>query len=221
MNTIRRNINPVERKKLEKGILNIEESLGTRINGLVVFILTGITIASAVHIYYFDKSHWSLISKLSVCVAPIGIWVLIEQYFKQKKIWREELKSLFEIRTQSHISVFPIDLNRIAKLKGDEDDLYLIETKDKKCVYLWDDEYLLLEDKDFPSEQMEVYVDDTFKYVLNKKVKCFGSKVLPILVEAKKQEPFYEKMGFPEDLQIETRTFDSIIEAINLASPIK
>ena len=117
MTTIKRNIDSVEKEKLNTRISEITKSLNIRINWITISILIGITIASAFHIYYFDYSNWSLISKFSVCLAPIGIWVIIEQYFKQKKNGNKELKSLTEIRNEGQISVVSIELNRIAKLE--------------------------------------------------------------------------------------------------------
>ena len=216
MNTIKRNIDIKEKEKLNTRISEIKESLNIRFNWIVVFVLIGITIASMVHIIYFDKSNWSLISKFSVCVAPIGIWVVIERYFKQKKNGNKELKSLTDIQNEGQISVVTFELNRIAKLEEyeDEGDLYLIETKDKKCTYLWDAEYLLINDKEFPSDQFEVYVDDTFKFGIDKKVKCLGNKLTPTIINGENKWAFFGKVGFPGDLQIEEKPFDQIIEEI-------
>lgn len=149
-------------------------------------------------------------------MAPIGIWVVIEQYMKQKKNGNKQLQSLTKIKNGNQISVVPIELNRIVKLEEyeDEGDLYLIETKDKKCIYLWDAEYLLIDDKEFPSEQIEVYVDDTFKFGINKKVKCLGNKLIPTIVKGKDKWSFYGKVSFPRDLQIEEKPFDKIIEEL-------
>ena len=97
MNTIKRNINSIEKEKLNARISEIRESLNIRLNLAVIIVLIGITVLSAVHIYYFDKSNWSLISKFSVCAAPIGIWVVIEHYFKQKKNGNKELMSLMSM----------------------------------------------------------------------------------------------------------------------------
>ena len=216
MTTIKRNIDSVEKEKLNTRISEITKSLNIRLNWITISILIGITIASAFHIYYFDYSNWSLTSKFSVCLAPIGIWVVIEQYFKQKKNGNKELKSLTEIRNEGQISVVSIELKRIAKLEEyeDEGDLYLIETKDKKCIYLWDAEYLLIDDKEFPSTQIEVYVDDTFKFGIDKKVKCSGNKLTPSIVNGKDKWSFFGKVGFPGELQVEEKPFDKIIEEI-------
>lgn len=216
MNTITRNIDSIEREFLDKRISEIKESLNIRLSWTAIFILVGITAASAIHIYYFEKSNWSLISKLFVCVAPIGVWVVVEQYLKQKKNGSKELQSLTEIQNKNQISVVPLELNRIAKLEEyeDEGDLYLIETKDKKCVYLWDAEYLLIDDKEFPSDQVEVYVDDTFKFGIDKKVKCSGNKLTPTIVNRENKWSFFEMVGFPGDLQVEEKSFDEIIEEI-------
>ena len=216
MNTIKRNINSVEKEKLRRRISEIKDSLNIRLSWTAIFILMGITVASAIHIYYFDKSNWSLISKFSVCMAPIGIWVVVEQYFKQKRNGNKELLSLSKIQNENQISVVPIELDRIAKLEEHEDegDLYLIETKDKKCLYLWDVEYLLIDDDEFPSEQVEVYVDDTFKFGINRKVKCSGNKLTPTVINGETKWSFYGKVGFPGDLQVEEKPFDRIIEEI-------
>lgn len=216
MNTIKRNINSIEKDKLNARISEIRESLNIRLNWTAIIVLIGITVLSAVHIYYFDKSNWSLISKFSVCAAPIGIWVVIEHYFKQKKNGNKELRSLTEIQNDGKVSVVPLELNRVAKLEEyeDEGDLYLIETKDKECIYLWDAEYLLVDDKEFPSEQVEVYIDDIFKFGIDKKVRCSGNKLTPIIVSGENKWSFYGKVGFPGDLHAEEKSFDKIIEEI-------
>ncbi|NOU61989.1 hypothetical protein [Marinifilum caeruleilacunae] len=122
-----------------------------------------------------------------------------------------------EIQNKGQISVFPIDLNKIARLEEyeDEGDLYLIETKDKKCIYLWDNEYYLIDDKDFPSDKLEVYIENAFKYGIGKKVNCLGNKVTPIIVKGDYKWSYFGKLGFPDDLQIEDKQFDAIIEEIN------
>jgi hypothetical protein len=220
MNAINRNIDSIEREKLDKRISEIRESLNIRLNWTAIFILLGITAASAIHIYYFDKSNWSLISKISVCVAPIGIWVVVEQYFRQKKNENKELQSLTEIRNENQILVISVELDRIAKFEEyeDEGDLYLVETKDKESIYLWDAEYLLFDDNEFPSEQVEVYVDDTFKFGIDKKVKCSGNKLTPIIVSGESKWTFFKRVGFPGDLQTEEKPFDKIIEEIKQLS---
>jgi hypothetical protein len=142
--------------------------------------------------------------------------VLVEQYFKRKKNGNRELESLVEIEVSGQVSVFPIDLNKIAKLEEyeDEGDLYLIETKDKKCIYLWDNEFYLADDKNFPSDRMEVYVEDAFKYGIGRKVKCIGNKMAPIIIKGDYKWSYFGKVGLPEDLQVEDKPFDAIIEEI-------
>lgn len=216
MNTFKRNIDIIEKERLNVRVSEVRKSLDSSLNWVVIFILTGIIIASAIHIYYFDKSNWSLISKFSICAAPIGIWSVIEQYFEQKKNGNKQLKNLTEIQNENQITVVSIELNRIAKLEEyeDEGDLYLIETKDKKCIYLWDVEYMLVDDKEFPSDQIEMYVDDTFIVGIDKKVKCSGNKLTPIIINAESKLSFFEKVGFPENLQLEEKSFDKIMEEI-------
>ncbi|WP_171597250.1 hypothetical protein [Marinifilum caeruleilacunae] len=87
---MRRKINLKESEQLNNRISEIKNSLGIKLNWFLIIVLIGITIASAFHIYFFDKSNWSLISKFLVCAAPIGLWVLVEQYFKRKKSGNKE-----------------------------------------------------------------------------------------------------------------------------------
>lgn len=221
MKTIKRNINQNEKAKLDTRVLEIQTRLGVGLNFKVVLFLFGISIASGFHIFYYDDSNWSLLSKLLIVTTPIGIWVVIQEYFKQKKNSNKELNSLVELQESGQISVMSININRIAKLQEHEDegDLYLIENKENKCIYLWGAAFLPMGDKEFPSEQIEVYVDELVMSAINKRVNSNGKKLNPILVSTECKWAHYSKVGFPEELQLLGQTFDDILLEIEMSCP--
>ena len=175
-----------------------------------------ITILSGIHIFYFDDSDWSLISKCLVCFAPIGIWVEIEFYFKHLKIENTEYTCLTSTLEKEEIEIVAINVQRIIKLEEykDEADLYLIEQKDNSCVYLWDAEYLIQNSSDFPSEFIEIYQDIAVKFALDKKVTCYGNKLKMGTISGKCKWMYFGKHGFPGDLGKEDKNFEEVLDEL-------
>ena len=217
MKNIKRPLDETEKTALGQRIAALRSSLKVRLNWKAVLILAAIGLASGMHIRYYDASNWSIISKFLMCIVPVGFWIVIEDYFKQKKNGSVELLALAKISKSGQISVLPLRINRIAKLEehGDEGDLYLIENESGKCLWLWDAEYLLVEEASFPAEQTEVYPDETFRNSMGKKVKCSGEKLTPVVVDGAKKWAYFGKVGFPGDLQWEKKGFDEVIRAIS------
>lgn len=217
MKNIKRLLNNTEKAALDQRMAALRSSLQIRLNWKALLILIAIGLASGVHIRYYDASNWSIISKFLICIVPVGFWIVIEDYFKQKKNGSAELFALAKISKSGQISVLPLRINRIAKLEEHEDegDLYLIENESGKCLWLWDAECLLVEDASFPGAQIEIYLDEPFRNVMGKKVKCSGEKRTPVVVDGSKKWAYFGKVGFPGDLQLEKMGFDEVIRAIS------
>jgi len=62
----KRQLNDSESKKLSKKIKELEKINYLKINWIVISTLVLLTCLFAVHIYFYDKSNWSLISKFLV-----------------------------------------------------------------------------------------------------------------------------------------------------------
>ena len=88
MNTISRKLTPIEQKKLKASIQEYAINAERNLNWKAILIMLIVGILSGVHIYFYDKSDWSLITKFLVVLMPIGIWVLVENHFKDGKWMR-------------------------------------------------------------------------------------------------------------------------------------
>lgn len=204
-----------ESSNLSESIRQLEKN-APKINWTAILVFSLLTILSAIHIYYYDKSNWSLISKCMVCFCPIIIWIIIENKYKGRTKTLNELK---EIENRKIINVVEINARRVIEFSEGEDEgtLYLIEQEDGQCVYLWDYEYLISEDKSFPCDRFDVYTDNEFKYAIKEKVKCMGERIEPIKISGKDKWDYFDAKGFPNDLEIEKKAFDEVMNEISFA----
>lgn len=216
MTTAIRPLNSSESSRLSETIRHLEKATNTKLNWTAILILLMLTVFFAVHIYYYDKSNWSLISKFLVCVCPILIWILIENKFKGRKKRTEGLNELKEIEIRKTINIIEVNASRIIEFteKEDEGTLYLIEQTDDQCVYLWDEQYLISENKPFPCSKFDIYVDNNFKYAIEDKINCEGQMIEPIKISGKDKWTYFKERGFPGDLEIEKLKFDEVLREI-------
>ena len=212
MTTQNRQLNIKEKETLEEEIRSLSNEFNKSLNWTFIVTLAVITILCAFHIYHYDKSNWSLISKTLVCVCPIGIWVIVENKFKGRRKTMAYINELKSINATSTIQVLSIDIKRVIKFqeKDDEGTLYLIETGNSDCIYLWDNQWLISEDLNFPKEHLEVYMNDNFINAMSSKVNCYGRQIEPITISGKQKWSYFED-SFPADLQKESKTFDEIV----------
>ena len=217
MNTISRKLTPIEQKKLKARIKEYATNAERNLNWKAILIMLIVGILSGIHIYFYDKSNWSLITKFLVVLMPIGIWVLVENYFKDGKWMRIHYRNLKDIEAKTTTEVYEIDIKRIALMPEyeDEGNLYLIENSENQCLYLGDYEYLIGAEKDFPSSKIEVYADDTMKLVMDRKIRCFGEKLEMEKIDAEKKWIYFGKVGFDDDLKIIPKSFEEILKEIN------
>jgi hypothetical protein len=216
MRTVNRQLNDIEISRLSESIARLEKTVNQKLNWTAIFILLLLTALFSIHIYYFDKSNWSLISKFLVCVCPIIIWVIIENRYKGRKKRTKDLDELKDIERRKTIKVIEINAGRIIEFseKDDEGTLYLIERTDGQRIYLWDEQYLISEDQPFPCERFDIYADNNFKYAIEEKVNCIGGSVETIKVSGKDKWTYFKQRGFPDDLEIEKKTLDEVISEI-------
>ncbi len=216
MKTEKRQLDSNEISQLSESIQRLEKEANPKFNWTAIFILALLTAVFAIHIYYYDKSNWSLISKFLVCVCPIIIWVIVENKLKGRKKKIEVLIELKEIEKRKVINVIEINANRIIEFleQDDEGILYLIEKTDGQCIYLWDEQYLITEDNPFPCNKFDIYIDSNFKYAIEEKVNCKGEYIESIKVSGNNKWRYFKDRGFPEDLEIESKTLEEVIEEI-------
>ena len=100
MNTISRKLTPIEQKKLKASIQEYAINAERNLNWKAILIMLIVGILSGVHIYFYDKSDWSLITKFLVVLMPIGIWVLVENHFKDGKWMRIHYRNLKDIEAK-------------------------------------------------------------------------------------------------------------------------
>lgn len=219
----KRQINVAERKLLIAEIKRLEKDLGRKLNWKMIIILIIVTFLSAIHIYYYDDSNWSLLSKLLVGICPVGIWIVIENKYKGKKKEVSRLNELKEINNRNAIEVIRIIADRIIQFEQQDDEgvLFLIETRDER-IYLDDEQWLIPHPRKFPCTGFDIYLDKNFSYAIGRKVYCIGKKIDPIKIPAKIKWKLFEN-EYPADLTRESRTIDEIlseIKSIELSSLI-
>lgn len=211
----KRQINPAERRVLAGEINRLEKALKAKLNWKAIIVFALITVLSAIHIYYYDDSNWSLPSKFLVCFGPIGIWVTLEARYKGNKKENKTLNELKEINKRGLINIIPVSTNRVIEFeqKDDEGTLFLIETNKGERIYLSDDQWLIPHPRKFPCDKFDIYLDKEFAYAMCRKVYCAGEKLKPIKVPGELSWKYFESIerGWPEDLSKETKTFDEIL----------
>jgi hypothetical protein len=140
----KRQINAAERKVLMAEIKRREKDLRARLNWKAIILLTAITFLSAIHIYYYDSSNWSLISKFLVSTCPIVIWVVLEIRYKGKKTEKNILNDLIKINNWNSIDIIKVTTDSVIHFEQQDDEgvLFLIETK-KERIYLDDEQWLI------------------------------------------------------------------------------
>ena len=212
----KRQLNDSESKKLSKKIKELEKINYLKINWIVISTLVLLTCLFAVHIYFYDKSNWSLISKFLVCLCPIIIWIYIENKVKIKKQSSKSLNQLKEIQLKKSIEIIEVEANRIIEFleKEDEGILYLIETLDGESFYLWTEQYLIPENGNFPCNKFHIYFNNEFKYAIDEKIYCKSEKIDTIQISGDDKWSYFEKRGFPADLELEKQKFEDIIYAL-------
>lgn len=217
MKTENRQLDEIENSKLSERITQLEKAVNPKLNWKAILILLLLTALFAIHIYYYDKSNWSLISKFLVCVCPIIIWILVENKNNGKKKSMSRIEELKDIEIRKTIDIIKINATRIIEFieKDDEGTLYLIENTDGQCFYLWDEQYLISEDKPFPCNRFDIYLDNSFKYAIEEKINCKGERIESIKISGKDKWTYFKDKGFPKDLEIEKKKFDEIINEIN------
>lgn len=210
----KRQINAAERKVLMAEIERREKDLNTRLNWKAIIILTVITFLSAIHIYYYDDSNWSLISKFLVSTCPIVIWVVFEIRYKGKKKEKNILNELKKINKENSIDTIKVTTDRVIQFEQQDDEgvLFLIETK-KERIYLDDEQWLIPYPRKFPCKEFDIYLDKNFSYALGRKVYCSGKKIDPIKIPAKIKWKLFED-GWPLDISKEPRTIEEILSEI-------
>lgn len=216
MTTEERKINPNEDKKLRKEIKAVWQDLNAPLKWTWIISFSILTVLSAIHIYYFDESNWSLISKILVCIGPICIWQFIEIKYKGRKKKQKYLKELQTLADQGTIEILKINSKRaiLFKEKEDEGNLYLIEDISGSCIYLWDDQVLIPEKLKFPKATNEIYLDKSFIWALSSKVNCYGEVVELIKVAGDKKWNLFKESGFPNDLEKTEKSFDTLLTEI-------
>lgn len=218
MQTKNRQLNNIEIKILSRYIQKLENELNRKLNWPAILIVCFLCILFAIHIYNYDKSNWSLISKFLIGICPVTIWILVENKYKNRKNDKQFLLDLKHIETSKTINIIEISATRIIEFseKNDEGAHYLIELKDGQCLYMWDEQYLISENKQFPCKQFEIYIDRNLKYAIEEKVNCKGDKIEALKIPGKVKWEYFKEKGFPLDLEIETKTFDQVIEEIKM-----
>lgn len=208
-----------ERKVLTKVCRSMEQEIYSKLNWKLIIIYILLTILCALHIYYYDKSNWSLPSKFLVCIFPILIWVTIEIKYKGRKKKIDKFQSLNHILNKNEIRIFKINAKQIVKFIEYEDEgtLYLVETVQGERFYLWDDQYMIPKSTNFPNNYFEIYADELIKNSLGRKVVGIGDKLDSLIVKTKDKWTYYGIHGFPDDLEIENKKIDELLEQIKKA----
>lgn len=212
MNNIQRTLNSKEIERVKNIINDFENVVNRSLNWKGIFTLFLLTVLSAIHIFHYDKSNWSLISKLLVVSCPIGIWVILEQKYKGRKKRIDEINKLKEFEKGKPINIIKVQAKRVMEFeeKDDEGILYLIEPTEGNSFYLWNDQWLIPEDLIFPCSEFEIYLDETVKFALERKVNCKGQKIKTIKISSNEKWKYFGRKGFPGDLEKEEKRIEEI-----------
>lgn len=205
-----------EMSVLSKNIQELEDIIYGRLNWLLIMGLVIATILSAIHIYYYDKSNWSLPSKLLVISCPIFICGIIGRKYDGRNTNIKIVEEWKAIQLLQAIKVTTIKATRVIKFEETENEgiLYLIESNEGNCFYLWDDQYLIPEDGSFPCDIFEVYLDEVFIHIAETKIRCIGEKIKEITISGKHKWTYLEWRGIPYDFENEQKGLDEVMKVI-------
>src|SRR5688500_15138247 len=218
MKSATRPLHATELSKLSTTIQQLEKQEGKPLNGYVVVALAGVAMFSALYMYYYG-THWIPIVLLVVC--PIIIWVMFENKYKGRKGNLKYLNVLKEIERKKSIEVIEVTTSRIIEFdeKEDEGRLFLIEQTDGRCFYLYDVHLLIYEELPFPCDKFEIYKDEIFYTAIDERIYSTGNKIEGIKVSGKVKWD-YLKDQWPDDLEIEEKSLNEVLEEIKNLSKV-
>lgn len=200
--------------KINNAIQNLIAKESKAFNWKSFFICLALLILSIIHIYFYSFSNWSIPSKFLVSILPVWFWVIIEDYFKNKKSSHRKLLAIQELKNNAKIEVFSIHANKVALLDEYEDEgvCYLIEMKNGECLYLWDNQYNF--PNCFPNDYFEYYLNKVYSYCVDETILCLGSKINFIDIDGNSKWNYFSKRGFPSNFEPTKGTFDQTIQEI-------
>jgi len=211
---VNRKLNDREREDIKKTIENCTTEIQKRFNWNSLFVCILIITLSGYHIYLYNDSNWSLISKFLILITPIICLSMVEDFVKRKKRNRKKKVLLDEFLHLNKISLFPIKAKNVAELEEYEDEgiLYLIEMEDDNCIYLWD--YFSNFPESFPNDSFEVYLDDVYLNYIDNSIVCYGKKIAPLIIKGKSKWDYFSKEGFPGDFETAKESFEVMTQKI-------
>jgi hypothetical protein len=202
--------NPYEKQKLEQKLAALPPA--AKISWWKIAIAFCVMLASGAHIYYYDDSDWSLISKFLVVLSPIVIWVITSFYFEKRKSDSKEKSFLENLLSTNEVSVFNLEINRATKLGESEDEgtMYLIEQKNGRSIWLYDFVYEL-EEKTSLSEFIEVYTDQDLFSIFGLVAREEGKTISCSFISNKDKWDYFAKNGWPNHLEVSNKSFDALM----------
>ncbi|MFK7972120.1 MAG: hypothetical protein AB8F95_17255 [Bacteroidia bacterium] len=218
MQPITRNIDAEEQQKLADYVKSVEDRSKGKFNGKWLIVFLVITLLSAIHIIFRLDSEWRRLSVAAGIFGVIGIWTILENLIKKRKTAKKELPELLLAQIGSKVNVISITASRVIQFEEyeDEGELYLIETPEGECFYLWDWLYTMVENSLFPSSQFEIFVEGYIHNAFDTNIKILGDPISPIMIKGKIKWDYFEKEGFPEPLEKLNKSFDEILEELKM-----
>ena len=205
----KRKISSFEIEKIDSAITDYSQADKPRIRFLFFGVL--LCILFGWHIYIFNHSSWSLISKWGIVLVPISIWVYVEDFFKIKKKKKTYLEQLTEFKEKNELSMLVIRPKRVLEFLKFEEDMafYLVEEANGQSFYLCDfeDQFPI----EFPTTILEYYLDDIYSSSTNQKLLCKGSKIPLIGINTPKNWADNEKMGDLYNFESPKYSFDEFL----------
>jgi hypothetical protein len=179
------------------------------------FVFAGLLGAGFVYITsIIPESFWTfLFGTIAVFCFAFIVFMPYEIYKdkKRKSVYLQTLQNYIDKQT---IETYKINGFRIAIAPEfeDESDLYIVELKKNKVLYLWDTEYNLK--KTFPCLNFEIYEDKFFK-LTSIQIYPLSEKIEPIKIDKKAKWNYIKKYGVWEHLDTENIGFDELLEKYN------
>lgn len=202
-----------ERKQINITKLFHEKRLNEKFNWQKLGIWIFLEVACVLTIYYFDSYRFSLIAKFAVVVIPIGIWIWLEDFRKERKESKKLLELINETEKYGLIKVREYECKKAIQFDEykDEGMCYAMEIGENKLFFWFDGTYL--EDGILPNSKFEIYEEENdMLFLFGRRINVKGNKIQAIEIRREIKGDLWGEL--PEHREIIISTVDKYLDEI-------
>ena len=151
----------------------------------------------------------------------ISIYLLGSVFYYRFKNLRKDkklLNLLLDIYNSKKLEVYSVNANQVIRFgdRGEPEVFYLIKENNGQAFYLYD-EKLFTDNNQFPCEEFEIYLSPELVEAFQQMVNCVSkNKIRPIVFDTDKMWEYFDKRGWPKDLEYENKSFETVAEELRM-----